>query len=81
MNLPVETKVKASAAASAVAGLVLWALSRYVFKGAVPDVVASWTYAIIPAVLTFAAGYAAKHTPRAVAAVSAPAAEAPGTTI
>ena len=62
----VETKVKAGTAAAAVSGLALWALGRYVFKGDVPDVVASWTYAIIPALLTFAAGYAAKHTPRSV---------------
>jgi hypothetical protein len=61
----VETKVKAGTAAAAVSGLALWALGRYVFKGAVPDVVASWTYAIIPALITFAAGYAARHTPRA----------------
>ena len=75
---PAETKVKASAAASALAGLILWALGRYVFKGAVPDVVASWVYAIIPAAITFAAGYLARHTPRPdLAAVPAP---APGTT-
>jgi hypothetical protein len=48
-----------------VSGLALWALGRYVFRGAVPDVVASWVYAIVPAVITFAAGYAARHTPRA----------------
>jgi hypothetical protein len=64
MGTVVETKVKASTAAGAVSGLVLWALGRYVFKAAVPDVVASWVYAIIPAALTFAAGYAAKHTSR-----------------
>ena len=64
MNAPIETKVKASTAASALAGLALWALGRYVFKGSVPDVVASWTYAIIPAVITFGAGYLAKHTDR-----------------
>jgi hypothetical protein len=61
----VETKVKAGTAAAAVSGLALWALGRYVFRGAVPDVVASWVYAIVPAVITFAAGYAARHTPRA----------------
>ena len=68
MNAPIETKVKAGTAAAAVSGLALWALGRYVFRGDVPDVVASWTYAIIPALLTFAAGYAAKHTPRPPAA-------------
>ncbi len=64
----IETKVKASTAASAVAGLALWCLGRYVFKGAVPDVVTSWTYAIIPAVLAFGAGWLARHTPRTPAA-------------
>lgn len=65
---PVEKKVQASSAAAAVSGLALFALGRYVFKGAVPDVVASWVYAIVPALLTFAAGYAARHTPRGAGA-------------
>jgi len=68
----VETKVKAGTAAAAAAGLVLWVLGRYVFKGAVPDVVASWVYAAIPAALTFAAGYYAKHTSRPAPAPAAP---------
>jgi hypothetical protein len=65
----VERKVTASTGAAAVSGLALWALGTYVFKGAVPDVVVSWTYVIVPAVLTFAAGYLAKHTPRGGPAV------------
>jgi hypothetical protein len=60
----VETKVQASTAVAAVSGLALWALGKYVFKGDVPDVVASWIYVIVPGVLTFAAGYLAKHTDR-----------------
>ena len=64
----VETKVQASTAVAAVSGLALWALGRYVFKGAVPDVVASWIYVIVPGVLTFAAGYLARHSPRVPAA-------------
>ena len=67
MAAPVETKVQASTAVAAVSGLALWALGRYVFKGSVPDVVASWIYVIVPGVLTFAAGYLAKHTPRPAA--------------
>jgi hypothetical protein len=62
--MPVETKVKASTAAAALSGLALWALGRYVFKGGVPDVVVSWVYVIIPAVLAFGAGYLATHTAR-----------------
>lgn len=65
MAAPVETKVQASTAAAAVSGLALWALGHYAFKGSVPDVVASWTYVIVPGVLTFAAGYLARHTSRA----------------
>ncbi|HXJ26378.1 MAG TPA: hypothetical protein VNH17_11785 [Streptosporangiaceae bacterium] len=60
----VETKVQASTAAAAVSGLALWALGTYVFKGSVPDVVTSWVYVIVPSVITFAAGYLAKHTVR-----------------
>ena len=64
----IETKVQASTAVAAVSGLALWALGRYVFKGTVPDVAASWVYAIVPGVLTFAAGWLARHTPRPDAA-------------
>ena len=62
--MAVETKVQASTGAAAVSGLALWALGHYVFKGSVPDVVASWVYVLVPAAVTFAAGYLAKHTPR-----------------
>jgi hypothetical protein len=60
----VETKVTASTGAAAVSGLVLWALGTYVFKGSVPGEVVSWTYVLVPAALTFAAGYFARHTSR-----------------
>jgi hypothetical protein len=60
----IETKVQASTGAAAVSGLILWALGTYVFKGDVPDVVVSWTYVLVPAALTFAAGYVARHTYR-----------------
>jgi hypothetical protein len=67
----VETKVQASAGAAAVSGLALWALGHYVFKGSVPDVVASWIYVIVPGLLTFGAGYLAKHTARPAAPLPA----------
>src|SRR6185312_10831390 len=72
---PIERKVTASTGAAAVSGLALWALGHYVFKSGVPDVVASWVYVLVPAAVTFAAGYLAKHTDRlvATAAVSVPA--------
>jgi hypothetical protein len=68
MAAQVETKVQASTATAALSGLALFALGRYVFKGSVPDVVASWVYVLVPGLLTFAAGYLAKHTPRPAAA-------------
>jgi hypothetical protein len=43
-------------------------MGTYLFKGSVPDVVVSWTYVIVPAALTFAAGYLARHSPRPAAA-------------
>lgn len=72
MGAPVEKKVQASTAAAATSGLALFILGRYVFRGDVPDVVTSWVYVAVPSVLTFAAGYLAKHTNRvqAVATVT-----------
>ena len=64
MGSPVEAKVQTSTAVAAVSGLALWALGHYVFKTGVPDVVASWIYVLVPGLLTFAAGYLARHTPR-----------------
>jgi hypothetical protein len=64
MAAPVERKVQASTAAAATSGLALWIIGRYLFKGDVPDVVASWIYVAIPAAVTFAAGFAARHTAR-----------------
>lgn len=72
MGLPVERKVQASTAAAALSGLILWAAGRYVFKGSVPDVVVSWIYVIVPSVITFMAGYAARHTPRPATAPHRP---------
>ena len=63
----IETKVQAGTGAAAVSGLALWALGTYVFRGGVPDVIVSWVYVLVPAALTFAAGYLAKHTPRPAA--------------
>lgn len=62
MAQPVETKVKASTTAAAVSGMALWLLGRYVFKGSVPDVLASWVYVLVPGALAYAAGWLAPHT-------------------
>jgi hypothetical protein len=74
---PIETKVQASTAAAAVSGLALWSLGHWVFKAGVPDVVASWVYVLVPGVITFTAGYLAKHTDRPAATVTAPASLGP----
>jgi drug/metabolite transporter (DMT)-like permease len=59
-----EAKVKASTTAAAISGMTLWVLGKYVFKGDVPDVLASWVYVIVPGLLAWAAGYWAPHTYR-----------------
>ncbi len=64
MSGPVESKVQASSYTAAACGLGLWALGHYVLKGTVPDVVTSWTYALVPGVLTLGAGYFTHHTHR-----------------
>lgn len=64
MKAPIESKVKAGSVAAGAAALVLWALGTYVFRGAVPDIVAGIVEAIVPAVIAGVAGYLAKHTPR-----------------
>ncbi|HEY3684913.1 MAG TPA: hypothetical protein VGL93_17915 [Streptosporangiaceae bacterium] len=59
-----ERKVSASTVAAAVAGLVIWLLGRYVFKGTVPDPVVLVVNVLMPGVLAFVAGYFTRHTHR-----------------
>ena len=59
-----ETKVKAGTVASALSGLAIWALSTYAFHGPVPEAVGAAVAVIVPALVTYLAGYLAKHTPR-----------------
>lgn len=65
----VEAKVKASALAATVAGLVL-SLLGHVFGGDVPTVLAgaveSTVTALVTGGVTFAGGWLARHTPRDV---------------
>jgi len=64
MAAPVERKVKASTVAAGAAALLVWALGTYVFHGAVPEPVQAAVIAVVPALVTLAAGYLAKHTAR-----------------
>jgi hypothetical protein len=60
-----------------VSGAALWLLSTYVFRGSVPDGVASMVYIAVPGLLALAAAYLAPHqvrpgdTPAAAAASGA----------
>lgn len=71
MSAPIEAKVKVSTAASGLAALVLGAASQYLFKGGeVPDAlevfITSTVLSGVTSVVTFLAGWTAKHTPRIV---------------
>lgn len=64
----VEHKVTAGAAGGGVGGtlaaVAVWALGTYVYHGDVPAAVQAAVYALLPAVVAFASGWAVKHTPR-----------------
>jgi len=61
----IEAKVQASTLAAAAAGVILWVLQTYVFKGnAVPGGLVSLVDAATPALAAAIAGYLAPHTPR-----------------
>ena len=64
MAYPVEPKVQVAGVTAAVSGAVLWVLGKYVFKGAVPDGIASMIYVATPGVLAFVAAYLAPHQHR-----------------
>ena len=70
MAAPVEAKVQTTTLTAGLTGVVLYALGKWVFKNEVPDVVQSWVYIAVPAVLTFVAGYFTKHTPRSIEPVT-----------
>lgn len=73
---PVETKVKASAAGSALATVVCWLLNRYVFPDGMPAEISAAITVIIVSGVTLGAGWLAKHTPRSSAEASPGAAPA-----
>ena len=63
---PVERKVKAGTAAATLTAGVLSLLALYVFHGVVPDWVSASVETAVTGLLTFAAAWWAKHTPRAL---------------
>ena len=61
----VEPKVQAAGLAGTAAGIVIWVLQTWAFKGgAVPAGLVSLIYAIVPGALALAAGYFAPHAAR-----------------
>ncbi|MFI8962041.1 holin [Streptomyces sp. NPDC053493] len=68
-NKTIETKVKASTAAAYIASTGVLASLAAVQDNArllsfMPDSVAPFVVALVPAAITFVSGWAAKHTPR-----------------
>ena len=64
MAYPVEPKTSAAGVSAAVAGAALYLLSTYVFKGDVPDGIASLIYVTVPGVVAFGAAWLAPHQHR-----------------
>lgn len=64
---PVEPKVTAASIGAALSGLALWLLGAYVFGDGVPDVVAAVVALVVPAAVSFVAGWT-RTTPRPVLA-------------
>jgi hypothetical protein len=66
MAAPIEAKAQAAGVAGAAAGVVLWVLQTYAFKGnTVPPGLVSLVDVAVPGVLAIAGAWLAPHTPRA----------------
>ena len=66
MAAPIEAKVKAGSAGALAAGLIDWALARYLFPHGIDATGQALILAAVPTVLSYAAGYLAPHTNRAL---------------
>lgn len=75
---PIEAKAQAAGLSGAVAGVAVWALQAYVFKGTLNPGLVSLVYAVVPGALALLGAYRAPHTPRPVPPTQAAAAP-PGT--
>jgi hypothetical protein len=67
-----ERKVQAGSAAALAAGLIDWALARYLFPHGVDATGQALILAAVPGVLAYAAGWLAPHTPRPAPATVPP---------
>lgn len=67
---PIEAKAQAAGLAGTVAGIVLWLLQTYAFKGnAVPAGLVSLIDAVVPGAIALLGAYLAPHTPREVPSI------------
>ena len=72
-HFPVEPKTQAAGLAGTVAGVAVYLLQTYAFKGhAVPAGLISLIYAAVPGVVAFVAAYLAPHQVRPSDPVPAP---------
>ena len=72
MAAPAEAKVKAGSAGALAAGLIDWALAKWLFPHGVDATGQALILAAVPGVLAYAAGWLAPHTPRPAPAATAP---------
>jgi hypothetical protein len=61
---PVAPKTQAAGVAGVVAGVIIYVLQQYVFKGTLNAGLVSLIYAAVPGVLAFGAAYLAPHQVR-----------------
>jgi hypothetical protein len=59
---PVESKVKYATLGAALAGVAVWSLETYVFRGVVPVPIQALIDIAVPAIAVFGFGYSAHHT-------------------
>lgn len=64
-HAPIEAKAQAAGLGGVIAGVAIWALQTYVFKGStVPAGLVSLVYAAVPGLLALGGAWLAPHTSR-----------------
>jgi hypothetical protein len=79
MAAPTEAKVKTASAGAIAAGLIDWALAKWLFPHGIDATGQALILAAVPGSLAYAAGWAARHTPRVQAQPVTPPAPPPVT--